>query len=98
MMFTIQILQAQTILPIPLNIKIAFEKGTRSVDGKPGKNYWQNDAVYNNDVSFDPATRLIKGVTKINGTTMVASLSTINLGVVISNFPQVIFSFGTAPE
>ena len=66
MMFTIQILQAQTILPIPLNIKIAFEKGTRSVDGKPGKNYWQNDAVYNNDVSFDPATRLIKGVTKIN--------------------------------
>jgi hypothetical protein len=29
---------------------------------------------------------------------MVASLSTINFGVVISNLPQVIFSFGTAPE
>jgi predicted transposase YbfD/YdcC len=35
---------------------------------------------------------------KINGTTIVASLSTINLGVFISNFPQVIFSLGTAPE
>jgi hypothetical protein len=34
----------------------------------------------------------------INGTTMVASDSTINLGVWISSFPQVIFSFGTAPE
>ena len=28
---------------------------------------------------------------------MVASLSTINLGVLMSNLPQVIFSFGTAP-
>ena len=34
----------------------------------------------------------------INGATMVASLSTINFGVCISNLPQVIFSFGTAPE
>lgn len=29
---------------------------------------------------------------------MVASDSTMNLGVCISSFPQVIFSFGTAPE
>jgi hypothetical protein len=35
---------------------------------------------------------------KIKGATMVASLSIINLGVFISNFPQVIFSLGTAPE
>ena len=35
---------------------------------------------------------------KTNGATMVASDSIINLGVFISNFPQVIFSFGTAPE
>ena len=35
---------------------------------------------------------------KIKGATMVASLSTINLGVSISNLPQVIFSLGTAPE
>ena len=35
---------------------------------------------------------------KIKGTTIVASLSTIYFGVLISSFPQVIFSFGTAPE
>ena len=35
---------------------------------------------------------------KINGATMVASLSTMNLGVFTSSLPQVIFSFGTAPE
>ena len=34
----------------------------------------------------------------ISGATMVASLSTMNLGVCISSLPQVIFSFGTAPE
>ena len=35
---------------------------------------------------------------KINGATMVASLSTMNLGVFTSSLPQVIFSLGTAPE
>jgi hypothetical protein len=34
----------------------------------------------------------------INGATIDASLSTMNFGVVASSFPQVIFSFGTAPE
>jgi hypothetical protein len=34
----------------------------------------------------------------MSGATIVASDSTINLGVCISNLPQVIFSFGTAPE
>ncbi len=35
---------------------------------------------------------------KISGATMVASLSTINFGVSMASFPQVIFSLGTAPE
>jgi hypothetical protein len=52
---------AQTGLPVPLNIKQAFDKGTHSRDGKPGKNYWQNKASYNIDVNFDPASRLLKG-------------------------------------
>src|SRR5260221_6537775 len=34
----------------------------------------------------------------INGATMLASLSITNFGVSIASFPQVIFSFGTAPE
>jgi hypothetical protein len=59
---------AQTGLPIPVNIKKAFDKGTRSMDGKPGKNYWQNDAVYHIDVTFFPDTRLVKGTVHINYT------------------------------
>jgi len=35
---------------------------------------------------------------KMRGATIVASLSTINLGVSIASLPQVIFSLGTAPE
>jgi hypothetical protein len=35
---------------------------------------------------------------KINGAQIVASLSTMNFGVVAASLPQVIFSFGTAPE
>ena len=35
---------------------------------------------------------------KISGATIVASDSTINFGVLMSSFPHVIFSFGTAPE
>jgi hypothetical protein len=33
----------------------------------------------------------------ISGATILASLSTINFGVSMPSFPQVIFSFGTAP-
>ena len=35
---------------------------------------------------------------KISGATIVASLSTMNFGVFAPSLPQVIFSFGTAPE
>jgi len=51
----------QSSLPMPLNIKAAFDKGTRSTDGKPGKKYWQNHASYSIDVNFSPATRLLSG-------------------------------------
>lgn len=33
-------------LYIPLNIQKAIEKGTRSYNGEPGKNYWQNKSIY----------------------------------------------------
>jgi hypothetical protein len=48
-------------LPVPRNIQAAYQKGTRSADGKPGKNYWQNRADYTLHVSFDPASRLVAG-------------------------------------
>lgn len=61
-------LVAQTNLPVPINIKAAFDKGTRDINGKPGKNYWQNTAVYDIAVNFEPATRVITGTEVINYT------------------------------
>lgn len=54
-------LHSQITLPIPRNIRPAYEKGTRSADGKPGKNYWQNIASYDLKILFDAETRLLKG-------------------------------------
>ncbi len=52
-------------LYIPLNIQKAYENKTRSLDGKPGQNYWQNSADYIINLDFNPETRLLKGNEKI---------------------------------
>lgn len=57
-------LLAQTLY-MPRNVKEAYQKGTRSADGKPGKNYWQNHGVYNMDIQVDPATKQVSGTENI---------------------------------
>ena len=52
---------SQEELYIPRNIRPAYEKGTRSPDGKPGSEYWQNSSDYKIDVEIDPSTYFIKG-------------------------------------
>ncbi|UPZ15567.1 M1 family metallopeptidase [Flavobacterium humidisoli] len=52
-------------LYMPRNIKKAYENGTRSKDGKPGVNYWQNRGKYNMEISVDPKTRLVSGTETI---------------------------------
>src|SRR4030066_2429710 len=52
---------SQEKLFIPRNIQSAYEKGTRSPDGKPGKEYWQNSAEYKIKVEVDPSTYQING-------------------------------------
>ena len=52
---------AQSKLYIPRNIRPAYEKGTRSYDGKPGPDYWQNSSDYKIDVEVDPSTYFIEG-------------------------------------
>ncbi len=52
---------AQSMLPVPLNFRPAYEKGTRSFDGRPGANYWTNSADYQINVSLNPRTHLLKG-------------------------------------
>ena len=53
-------------LTIPLNVKNAIAKGTRTTDGKPGKNYWQNNSQYKIKAEFEPKTRTISGIETIN--------------------------------
>lgn len=52
-------------LYMPRNIADAYAKGTRSADGKPGKNYWQNKGRYNITVTAAPPDRTIKGTEDI---------------------------------
>ncbi len=57
---TISFAQKST-LPIPLNIQRAIEKNTRTVEGKPGQNYWQNKAEYKIKAELDPKYRKLSG-------------------------------------
>ena len=64
--FCVANISAQSLLPTPTNIQGAITKGTRSNNGLPGKNYWQNKADYDIQIKFDPATRLLTGTEEIN--------------------------------
>ncbi len=52
-------------LYMPRDIQNAFKKETRSLDGKPGKNYWQNHGRYTISIDVAPPNRIIKGVEQI---------------------------------
>ncbi|MFB9862337.1 M1 family metallopeptidase [Rufibacter immobilis] len=55
-------------LPMPRNIEVAYQRGTRSADGTPGKSYWQNTADYTIKVQYDPASRRVAGTVEIDYT------------------------------
>ncbi|AZI26415.1 peptidase [Pedobacter sp. G11] len=57
-------LSAQTLLPLATNFKPAYSKQTRSNEGLPGKNYWQNSGDYDIRLKFDPIGRVVEG--KVN--------------------------------
>jgi hypothetical protein len=62
-------LYAQQPLFMPQNIQKAYTNGTRSMDGKPGKNYWQNTGRYNINISVAPPSKAVEGnetITYIN--------------------------------
>jgi hypothetical protein len=52
---------AQSGLYEPKEIKRAYESGTRSRDGLPGRDYWQNSANYDLSVELEPQSKLLKG-------------------------------------
>ncbi|HVZ25279.1 MAG TPA: M1 family metallopeptidase [Sediminibacterium sp.] len=57
-------LQAQSLY-MPRDVKAAFAKGTRSMDGRPGAHYWQNHGRYTIDVTANPPDRVVKGMETI---------------------------------
>jgi Peptidase family M1 domain len=58
--FGFQFLRAQELY-IPRDIQSCYKKGTRSMDGRPGKSYWQNRGVYDINVTVAPPDRKVKG-------------------------------------
>ena len=50
-----------TTLRIPVNLEATYKANTRTANGAPGKNYWQNTADYTIKISFDPHSRLLNG-------------------------------------
>jgi hypothetical protein len=58
---TVSVNAQESTYRIPLNIKKAVEKGTRTLDGTPGPNYWQNTADYTIKAEVEPATRTVSG-------------------------------------
>jgi hypothetical protein len=51
---------------MPLNLREAVEKGFRTYDGKPGKNYVQNEVTYKIDAELLPKEGKVKGKVVIN--------------------------------
>lgn len=81
-------------LYMPLNIKKAYENGTRSKDGTPGKNYWVNKTHYQLDAYFNPETRQIDG----SGTITYKNNSPDTLNTMIIRLYQNIFKKGIAKD
>lgn len=45
----------------PRNINQAIKGGSRTENGLPGQNYWQNHGKYDLNIQLDPATRAVNG-------------------------------------
>lgn len=52
-------------LYMPRDIQQAYKNGTRSPDGRPGKNYWQNKGRYQIGITATPPSRTIQGTEEI---------------------------------
>jgi len=55
-------------LYVPRSVARAYTNATRSMDGRPGKNYWQNKASYDIHITVAPPTRTVTGTEEITYT------------------------------
>lgn len=65
--FIVKLVHSQELY-MPREVQKAYKKATRSGDGRPGKNYWENHARYNITVSALPPNRTIHGFEQITYT------------------------------
>lgn len=57
--------QPSDALYIPRDIQKAYDKGTRSPDGKPGPNYWQNHSTHNMRITVSPPDKRVQAEQEI---------------------------------
>lgn len=88
------LIKAQSSLYVPLDIKKAYENGTRNYDGTPGKNYWQNSANYKISAQIFPKDKLLKG----NETITYFNNSPDTLKYLVFRLYQNIYQFGAPRE
>jgi hypothetical protein len=49
---------------MPKEYKNAYKNQTRSFDGKPGPNYWQNFSEYDIKAEIIPSSKMLKALTE----------------------------------
>lgn len=79
---------------IPLNDQAAYEAGTRSKDGNPGPDYWQNKADYNLEVELDTKKDIVTG----KGTVTYYNNSPDTLKRIVLRLYQNLFKKGNARQ
>ncbi|MGB5849759.1 MAG: M1 family metallopeptidase [Ignavibacteriaceae bacterium] len=84
----------QDDLYIPLNIKEAYENGTRNYNGTPGPNYWQNSSDYKIKVEIDPENKILYG----SETIKYHNNSPDTLKILVIRLYQDIFKIGNARD
>lgn len=57
--------EKESALFVPREMKTAYDNGTRSKDGAPGPNYWQNRSRYDIKADFNPATGELAAKSKV---------------------------------
>jgi len=90
--------QAQDLY-IPRDIQRAYDKGTRSMDGKPGKNYWLCHGHYNISIALAPPSPRVNGhetITWFNNSP--DTLRQLNMKLIMNIHRPGAARFGNAPD
>lgn len=73
-------------LPMPSYVKKAFDKGTHTISGKPGKNYWENHGRYDIAITVNPPHSTVSGVEHISYVNNSPDkLDSLNMKLIVNN-------------